>query len=899
VSSPPEDPSGSIAPGAILANKYRIDRVLGAGGMATVFAATHLRLREPVAIKVLHRRILGHRGAFARFVREARVAMRLRSEHVARVYDIATADDGAPFIVMELLRGADLATLLHERGPFPVAEAVDGLLEACQALAEAHVAGVVHRDLKPANLFLCEAVDGLPSVKVLDFGVSKLISDEPEPADLLANTSPSSSDAEPEVSLEEPVAAKPDGVTLTAAFLGSPLYMAPEQIRSARDVDLRADIWALGVILYELVSGRRPFEAASLPELCQRILEQPAPALALSPDGPTAPFEAALRPCFAKDPQARYPSVRAFAEAFAPFGSARARESLERVVRISDPRAATRTTGPQLPLAIAPTLRSDTASGAARSSDGERPSHVAPPSRLRALRAAGMLAGLAGLAATFWLSARHAPAPAAVGLDAAGQGRCVSARACTAAGGGVPARCREDGMCAPLASEDCQVHADGEALASDDTVWIGTLLPLKNPAWGTASLQAIDLARQDFEQMMSGFSRSHGDAHVRPLGVLACDDTDNAMRAARHLVEGVKVPAVIGFRSAAEVIDVGSALLVPNRVLGIATLTTSPLATSLPVPPGEPRLVWRTTYSSALTARALGRVIPDLLEPMLRPLHDAAPLRVALVRMKSRGGAAFDEHLFGALRFNGKPVLENGRSYREVVFDESDPAKLDPQIEDVTRTLAEFAPDAIIFIADTQAPVIDALEKRWRSGARRPYYLFMTTLQPPVLDWLGRVAERRRRFFGLSPVWTTPVNARFVLHYNENAKPKVTTAFSPSESYDAFYLLAYASYALGGAPVTGANLARALPELLPPGKSVDVGPAQIFDAYSALQRGERIDLSGAAGSLDFDLTTGEAPFDQALTCAGLDEQGKATENVESGVVWRSAEDKLVGALRCP
>jgi hypothetical protein len=168
-----------------------------------------------------------------------------------------------------------------------------------------------------------------------------------------------------------------------------------------------------------------------------------------------------------------------------------------------------------------------------------------------------------------------------------------------------------------------------------------------------------------------------------------------------------------------------------------------------------------------------------------------------------------------------------------------------------------------------------------------------------VFDWMSTDATKRRRFYGLKPTSSTSTNARFVMHFNESSPEKVTRTDAPNSSYDAFYLLAYATYALGDQPPTGANVARAFSRLVPPGKKVEVGPTGIYDAYTALRRGENIDLEGAYSSLDFNLATGEIPFDEALLCVGLDDLGRASENIESGVVYRSATGRLEGTLHCP
>jgi serine/threonine-protein kinase len=209
--------------GTVVGDKYEIERVLGTGGVGVVVAALHVHLGQRVALKFLLDDVRHDAQVVERFLREARAAGGLRSEHVGRVIDVATLDTGAPYLVMELLAGNDLAAELQRTGPLPVGVVADYMLQALVGLAEAHAQGIVHRDLKPANLFLTHRPDGTPCIKVLDFGI------------------------------------------------GSPAYMAPEQLRSSRSADVRSDIWALGAIMYELVSGRAPFAGATVADLALRI----------------------------------------------------------------------------------------------------------------------------------------------------------------------------------------------------------------------------------------------------------------------------------------------------------------------------------------------------------------------------------------------------------------------------------------------------------------------------------------------------------------------------------------------------------------------------------------------------------------------------------------------------
>jgi serine/threonine-protein kinase len=299
------DPTSPVQPGEVLLGKYRVDRILGAGGIGIIVAAHHLQLDERVAIKFLLPDALQSPDVVARFAQEARAAVKIKSEHVVRVIDVGTLPSGSPYMVMEYLEGADLSAVLSRRGPMPIEEVVALVLQACEALAEAHALGIVHRDLKPANLYAIARADGSPSVKVLDFGISKVTTPG---ADM--------------------------GMTKTSAIVGSPLYMSPEQMRSAKSVDARTDIWSIGAILYELLSGQPPFTGESLPELCVNIMNSaPPPILSLRPDLPHK-LEAVILRCLEKDRQNRFANIAELAVALAEFAPRQAKNSVERVAKV-------------------------------------------------------------------------------------------------------------------------------------------------------------------------------------------------------------------------------------------------------------------------------------------------------------------------------------------------------------------------------------------------------------------------------------------------------------------------------------------------------------------------------------------------------------------------------------
>jgi len=316
--------ASALAPGTVIGGKYRVERVVGTGGMGVVVAARHLELNQALAIKVLLPTAAKSQEATARFLREGRSAAQLTSPHVAKVHDTGRLPSGEPYLVMELLRGRDLREHLAEVGRVSLSQAKSWVLQAAHALAEAHALHIVHRDIKPANLFLAETPGG-PLVKVLDFGISKQLD------------------------------ASETELTNTASTIGTPRYMAPEQMRSARLADARCDIWSLGVVLYELTTGQPPFHGDSVTALCFDVMERtPILPSRLDPALPPS-FDAVIDLCLRKDPDERFQSVDALAAALRAVGpeSSASVSGATPVPHVStpDPAAATRLDLP-LPLAV-------------------------------------------------------------------------------------------------------------------------------------------------------------------------------------------------------------------------------------------------------------------------------------------------------------------------------------------------------------------------------------------------------------------------------------------------------------------------------------------------------------------------------------------------------------------
>jgi serine/threonine-protein kinase len=299
---------------ACFAGRYRIDSVLGSGGMGVVYAATHLELGLPLALKILHPTLTSSPEARARFCIEARACAALSSPHTLRIYDAGLLGSEECYIVMERLEGRDLLQLLRAEGPLPVDVAVNYVLQACSGLAEAHAHGIVHRDIKPENLFLAQQRGGAPLIKIMDFGVARWRRME----------------------------ARGRRITNPNANVGSPCYQSPEQMQSAASVDERSDIWSLGLVLFELLSGYCPFESESIPETCWKVLQGPRPSLLAARSRIDPALERIVQRCVALAPDERFRSVSHLAAALRPFAKPAGHASGVRPVVVTAPPAAAR-----------------------------------------------------------------------------------------------------------------------------------------------------------------------------------------------------------------------------------------------------------------------------------------------------------------------------------------------------------------------------------------------------------------------------------------------------------------------------------------------------------------------------------------------------------------------------
>jgi hypothetical protein len=867
--------------------------------MGTVFLAVSEGAYGFSKLKVVKhlRGDLALEASFLRsFLDEARLSARLMHPNVVQTNEVGF-DGQHYFIEMEHLDGQTLEALGRKLGAaepprrLPLPLALHLVSEILAGLDYAHeledVDGtklhVVHRDVSPHNVFV--TYDG--RVKLLDFGIAK--------------AKGAASD------------------TATGVVKGKLTYMAPEQAMRL-SVDRRADVFSVGVILWQFLTGRRLWLDTPESQIYLKLERgEIDPPSSIAPDvRPT--LEAICMKALAASPDARYATAAEMQEALEPeldakSGAkelARQMESLFAVERaatrgqIDTSLKAPKDHGPAGPPVLAPSA----AEGGATQSRASVTRTVRPDAELDAAerpawggrRLRGLVAGALVVSAVVAGGAVVARRAGPVAVAPSVPRGCTTNRACVEDAGGKPAVCRhDDGVCVALETPRCKVMADPGAAENDATLWIGTMFPMSGSdavAWGTESVNAAELARRDFMTIARGIPSAVPGKEPRPIGLVACDDEGDALATARHLVD-VRVPAVVGFGSSQEVIDLAGAVFIPAGVVAMATQNQSALITTIPHPPGLPRMVWRTTVSAPQVAAPVSAIVAEILEPQLRAsLRPTEPLRVVLLRAKNTAGLSISDEYFGVLRFNGKSALENGQSYRELVWNEDD-----AEFAEIATEILAFKPHVILLpgVQGTATALLAPIEAGWQKGQPRPHYVVSNYIVgDDFFVFVGKDAELRRRFVGVAPATATVANAKLTLHYNETFSPKVPRTATPGAVYDAVYLVAYGVYALGDAPVTGTALAHAFERLLPPGLALDVGPAKIFDVFASLRAGQRVDLGGAATRLDFDPATGNTPADFTVLCVGAADRGGLGEAVESSVVFSASTRHLEGLpLRCP
>jgi branched-chain amino acid transport system substrate-binding protein len=445
-----------------------------------------------------------------------------------------------------------------------------------------------------------------------------------------------------------------------------------------------------------------------------------------------------------------------------------------------------------------------------------------------------------------------------------------------------------------LASEDCKPLSEPGDVADEHTIWIGTMFPLTGQAgaaFGRAHTNAANLARRDFAEVAHGLVTRSGAS--RRLGIVACDDGADPERAARHLVDDLHVPAVIGFYKSQEVVDLARALFVPRGVLVIAVNNRGPLVTTVPVPPGSPRLVWRATPSAAQLAAPIARIVEDVFGSELRREHalgEGDPVRVAVVRGATATSLSFGDAIaVDRARLAGAAFDDTFRQF--VVSDDA------PDVAGTVKAVVAYRPQVVVDEFDTMgtADVLEGIERAWPVASKRPRYAVLDLTSEGLVRFVSAFPELRHRILSVeSP--TSPAAVRFALRYNEVYGSNDASRSILSPAYEALYLVAYAASA-ADEPIDGAALARALPLLGGPGPRVEIGASGVFGVMNALRAGERVRLIGVEGPLAFDVATGDRVLDFAVTCYHVTPERSFF--VESGMFYRADGPRLEGTLRCP
>jgi serine/threonine-protein kinase len=839
-------------------DRYEILELLGSGGMGEVYRARDRKLERLVALKVVRvDKGLGTDGA-ARLLREARAAAALSHPNVLAIYDVGEVQEpealrGLAYIAMELVVGKSLRAYIGDES-VSMEQRISWMKDVARALGAAHEAGIVHRDVKPENVMV--RFDGV--VKVLDFGIARRAAGIDAWSSTEGHILPTHKGGPPAGG------AALATLTQSDAVVGTPLYMAPEQLKR-EPLDGRADQFAWGVVTYELLTGALPWirTTDALAVAAEILTKTPRRVAESVGDVPDVVSDTIAR-TLGKEP----------AERFASMGD---------LLAGLEPR--------QLPKNNVPKR-----SGGDRSNEEPRAGGVR-----WVLTVTGMFALVTAVSLGIVKSRRATQSREAGNLRASAKPAvsetCVSNAECVTSHGGKPWKCHSARReCVALESEDCKVQASALDLKAPDTVWIGAMYPATTEPSFADEIRGADLARQEFAGTL-GPAASRADAmHARPIGLVVCDESADALRAARHLTDDVESPAVIGFREGGRAIDVIGNVFIPKGVVSMITINQGTPLTKIPAPEG-PRLVWRTTVSFAEEQEADAALISGILEPMIRSLPGGIgrePMRAAIIAT-ARQDVANDAHWARGIRFNGKGALENGDNFRQFVSD------ADAGVDELVDALLTYRPQLVYVLVSMKkfVAMLPMLDARWGRSAK-PLYFIGAHFNRGILEYIGTNRERRRRFFAVTNA-SSRTNEELVLQYNRAYPNEVpaTPANCPQPSYDAFYMLAYGIYALGADAFTGSSLSRAMERLLPPGQPMDVGASNIFEVFQRLRQGGRVDLNGALGPLDFDLGKGEAPIDYALLCCGVDERGEATGSVASGVIYDAHERRIRGQMACP
>ena len=482
---------------------------------------------------------------------------------------------------------------------------------------------------------------------------------------------------------------------------------------------------------------------------------------------------------------------------------------------------------------------------------------------------------------------------------------CTTSQQCLDAHPGEKWICRHaDQHCGRLDSIDCTtLLAEPGDIANDATLWLGTLLPTigENTSTGIPSQNGVELARRDFHTI-DGLPAVGPGKPQRPLAFVACNDAADPIRAARHLVDDVKVPGIVGPAFSGVLIKVATEVTIPGGTLIISPSATSPFITKLQ----KHGLVWRTAPPDTVQSVAISLLLGTTIEPELRAvggvLNAGEQLRLAVVNKGDAYGQGLANALFDIVKFNGKSASSNSDNYKAIDYGDPTAPDADARYKAAVDQLLAFQPHVLIVIgtAESVTKVFTPFEAGWTQPSFRPRYVLADGAEiPEVVTAIGPSADLRHRVLGTVPGTTAPLYQKFVSHY----RSAITDGTEPDQytaaAYDAAYLLAYASVVVGDQPITGAALNEGLKHTVPPAKLEPVGQGAIPDALAELLAGRNIDFDGASGPLDFDVNAGEAQADIQIWCVGADPTGNANAIKNSGMYYSAITKRLEGSIGCP
>lgn len=915
--------------------KYEVLAPLGAGGMGEVYRALDLVLHRQVALKILHGDASepdsqGTNGA-AQMVKEARAAAALDHPNVVSIFDVGEclvegSSKPVAYLAMELIRGASLRQRISEPSA-SVRERVRWLADVARALGAAHRVGLVHRDIKPENVMVRD--DGI--VKVLDFGIAKRVTG-----------------ADPTMATVAPTGATGAASNTEGLIVGTPYYMAPEQMRG-EVLDGRCDQFAWGVLAFETISGLPPWTigASSIQLITEILTRTPAPmstsvGVVDVDEGGWGSLNEIIAKALSKERDARFASMAAIVDALSLFvlptpsspalsgpGTFSLPPSNPHPARAISVRntvdAWSNTAGiDAIDVAVVtPAEASRASEEQAPPFDGEREPptrrsvippassttlpNPTPPRRARKAlfsMVVGVVALSLGLAVWWGRSSRSVQVAQ---VDArASSVECSSNLNCVTSHGGKPWRCDQAaGQCRAIESSHCSTFVDPEDISSERLVWFGLMMPLSGPdakAFGRNERNAFDLARREFAQVLGPEARAP-ESKLPSFGVVACDDSVDAKLSARHLVDNARVAAVVGFGKSSEMLEFGPTIFAPGGAVTLSSSNLNPLIGRMAVASGQPRMTFRTIYSLAGAVPALGAFFSETLEARVRKeLHISSknPVRFAFLRSDSPSDQALSDELYKAFRLNGRSVFENERAYREIVCPGTC-AERAPLIDKVR----EFAPDVVFSTMPAAEEVYRSLLPAWRKSKRTPFFLTPLVMPPWMIALTGGDAMLRHRAYSVSSANRTDENARFTNLYNATFPPEgadsnpVTLGSSPNTTYDAFYALALGAIASKNAAPGGAAISTSFSLLAPEGEEFSVGPSRLRELVDVLLRGQAVRLRGATGVITFDPMSGDMPADLTIQCIDTDLNGKAATAKDSGLVYRYALKRLVGSMECP